>query len=75
MMQVFKIVPIYLFSNLLIGYLRLIKINQNRGALKTNHQVIHHYLTRTNICLIDDQITQIEISTAVEAMVSYHFNL
>lgn len=24
---------------------------------------------------VDDQITQIEISTAVEAMVSYHFNL
>lgn len=60
MMQVFKIVPIYLFSNLLVSYSRLIETNQNKADLKPNHQIIHHYLTKTDICKIDDQITQID---------------
>lgn len=69
-MQVFKIVPIFLFSNQRFKYYRVIEINQNKAALITNHQIIHHYLTKTDVYLIDDRITQIEISTAVEAMVS-----
>lgn len=41
MMQVFKIDPIY--PNLLVSYSKLINVNQNKAALKPNHQIIHHY--------------------------------